>query len=45
MQLKYQEAFRKAADQCGLTINSRLKWAATKLKKQEEQIEDEFGAI
>jgi len=45
VQLKYQEAFRKAADQCGLTINSRLKWAATKLKKQEEQIEDEFGAI
>ena len=29
VQLKYQEAFRKAADQCGLTINSRLKWAAT----------------
>ena len=25
VQLKYQEAFRKAADQCGLTINSRLK--------------------
>ena len=45
VQLKYQEAFRKAADQCGLTINSRLKWAATKLKKVEEQIEDEFGAI
>ena len=45
VQLKYQEAFRKAADQCGLTINSRLKWAATKMKKQEEQIESEFGAI
>lgn len=45
VQLKYQEAFRKAADQCGLTIQSRLKWAATKMKKQEEQIEDEFGAI
>lgn len=45
VQLKYQEAFRKAADQCGLTIQSRLKWAATKMKKQEEQIESEFGAI
>ena len=45
VQLKYQEAFRKAADQCGLTINSRLKWAATKMKKQEEEIENEFGAI
>ncbi len=45
VQLKYQEAFRKAADQCGLTINSRLKWASTKMKKQEEQIESEFGAI
>lgn len=45
VQLKYQEAFRKAADQCGLTINSRLKWTATKMKKQEEQIESEFGAI
>lgn len=45
VQIKYAEQFRKFADQCGLTINSRLKWAATKMKKQEEQIETEFGAI
>lgn len=45
VQIKYADQFRKFADQCGLTINSRLKWAATKMKKQEEQIESEFGAI
>lgn len=45
VQIKYAEMFRKFADQCGLTINSRLKWAATKQKKQEEEIESEFGAI
>ena len=45
VQIKYAEMFRKFADQCGLTINSRLKWAATKTKQQEEQIESEFGAI
>ena len=44
-QIKFADQFRKFADQCGLTINSRLKWAATKTKQQEEQIEDEFGAI
>ena len=45
VQIKYADQFRKFADQCGLTINSRLKWAATKQKQQEEQIESEFGAI
>ena len=45
VQIKFAEQFRKFADQCGLTINSRLKWAATKTKQQEEQIESEFGAI
>ena len=45
VQIKYADQFRKFADQCGLTINSRLKWAATKTKQQEEQIESEFGAI
>ena len=45
VQIKYADMFRKFADQCGLTINSRLKWAATKQKQQEEQIESEFGAI
>lgn len=45
VQIKYADLFRKFADQCGLTINSRLKWAATKMKKQEEEIESEFGAI
>lgn len=45
VQIKYADMFRKFADQCGLTINSRLKWAATKTKQQEEQIESEFGAI
>ena len=45
VQIKYADMFRKFADQCGLTISSRLKWAATKTKQQEEQIESEFGAI
>ena len=45
IQIKFADQFRKFADQCGLTINSRLKWAATKQKQQEEQIESEFGAI
>ena len=45
VQIKYADMFRKFAYQCGLTINSRLKWAATKTKQQEEQIESEFGAI
>lgn len=45
VQLKAAQDMRRFADLCGLTINSRLKWAATQRKKQEEQIESEFGAI
>ena len=45
IQQKYATEMRKFEDLCGLTIGSRLKWAATRTKQQEEQIESEFGAI
>lgn len=45
IQLKYQEAFRKAADQCGLTISSRLRRAGSQLQQKTDRIEGEFGAI
>lgn len=36
---------RKFAALCGLTIDSRLKAAATKTIKKSEELEDEFGVI
>ena len=36
---------RKFASLCGLTIDSRLKAAATKTIKKEDEIEDKFGVI
>lgn len=45
VQIKYMEQARKSADQCGLSINSRLKWATTKRQQEQERIESEFGDI
>ena len=36
---------RRFADQCGLTISSRLKAAQAKQKKEEDNIEQAFGVI
>lgn len=44
-QIKYATEMRKFADTCGMTISSRLKAAATKTAKKEEEIKDAFGAI
>ena len=44
-QIKCGIEMRKFADICGLTINSRLKAAATKQKEQADTIKDEFGDI
>lgn len=45
VQIKYATEMRKFEELCGLTISSRLKWASTKTKQQEDKIESEFGAI
>lgn len=45
IQIKYAQEMRKFAEQCGLTISSRLKAAATKTKQQENNIEQVFGVI
>lgn len=45
VQIKYMEQARKSADLCGLTINSRLKWATTRRKQEQDMIEAEFGEI
>ena len=39
------QEMRRFADMCGLTINSRLKAAATKTKQQADDIEQQFGVI
>ena len=44
-QVKYGTEMRRFADLCGMTVNSRLKAATVKLKKQDETIEDRFGVI
>lgn len=44
-QRKYAEEMRKFGRLCGLTIDSRLKFAAEKAKSIDDDIEDEFGDI
>lgn len=45
IQKMYAEEMRKFASLCGLTIDSRLKVATTKISGLEEQITNEFGDI
>lgn len=45
VQKKYAEEMRKFASMCGLTIDSRLKAAAIKVDRIEDEIEDEFGDV
>ncbi len=44
VQRTYAEEMRKFASLCGLTIDSRLKAATAKAKKEDE-VEDQFGGI
>jgi len=44
-QSKYAKEMREFGKQCGLSIDSRLKFAAAKLTEVESGIEDEFGDI
>lgn len=44
-QKKFAEEMRKFGRLCGLTIDSRLKFAAEKAKSIDDDIEDEFGDI
>ena len=44
-QMKYSEEMRKFAGLIGLTIDSRLKIAGTKLNNTKREIEEEFGEI
>ncbi len=43
VQKLYAEEMRKFASLCGLTIDSRLKAAVTKTKKEEDTIKEKFG--
>ena len=43
--MKYSEEMRKFAGLIGLTIDSRLKIAGTKLNNTKREIEEEFGNI
>ena len=45
VQIKWGTEMRKFADICGMTINARLKAAATKQKQEQDTIETQFGAI
>lgn len=45
IQKGYADEMRKFSALCGLTIDSRLKIATTKVNKQQENIIDEFGDI
>ena len=45
VQLKYSKEMREFGRLCGLSIDSRLKFAAVKLDKIESDIDDEFGDI
>lgn len=45
LQIKFAKEMREFGKQCGLSIDSRLKFAAVKLKETEENISDEFGEI
>lgn len=45
IQKTYAEEMRKFAALCGLTIDSRLKAAVTKISKKEDEINEMFGDI
>lgn len=45
LQIKFAKEMREFGKQCGLSIDSRLKFAAVKLKETEDEITDEFGDI
>ena len=45
IQKGYAEEMRRFAALCGLTIDSRLKAGTVKANKQQEEIENRFGAI
>ena len=45
IQKKYAEEFRSFARNCGLTVDSRLKLAASKAKDIDNDIEDIFGDV
>lgn len=45
IQLKYSEEMKKYSSLLGLTIDSRLKFADLKIKKQKDVIEEEFGDL
>jgi len=45
LQIKFAKEMREFGKQCGLSIDSRLKFAAVKLQETEETITDEFGEI
>lgn len=45
IQKKYSEEMRHYASLCGLTLDSRLKAGTAKVNKQEETIQNKFGAI
>lgn len=45
IQTNYASELRKFAALCGLTIDSRLKAASTKIDKEQEQIKKKFGNI
>lgn len=45
IQAKYAQEMRRFGDLCGMSVSSRLKAAATRSKKEAENIEDKFGVI
>ena len=45
LQIKYAKEMREFGKQCGLSIDSRVKFASAKLEKIEENIAEEFGDI
>lgn len=45
LQFKYSKEMRDNARLCGITIDSRLKFASQKLDKIDDAISDEFGDI
>lgn len=45
LQIKFAKEMREFGKQCGLSIDSRLKFAAVKLKEIEDEITDKFGDI
>ena len=45
VQIKYAKEMREFARLCGLSIDSRLKFAAVKLNHIDSNINDEFGGI